>query len=108
MEKDADGDQRGPPFKPLEEVLTAQDGSNQRLLCGADAPSGRAPRGNLARELRKAISSEKGKWTDEKGASSLSSQMEMAQAPSLKDKLKVGGVWDKVSLNLHEAHAYRK
>ena len=31
------------------------------MLCGADAPPGRAPRGNLARELSRAITMEKGK-----------------------------------------------
>ena len=31
------------------------------LLCGADAPPGSAPRGNLVRELSNAITSEKGK-----------------------------------------------
>ena len=66
---------------PLEEVLTSQDGSNNRRmniqdlirhtmsLRGADAPPGTVPRGNLTRELRKAISSEKGKGKRKKGAS---------------------------------------
>ena len=66
-------EERSSPFTPLEEVLTSQDGSNERrvriedvvrhtmLLCGADAPPGRALRGNLVRELSKAITSEKGK-----------------------------------------------
>ena len=69
-------------------VLTSQDGSKRRvriedlvrhtmLLCGADAPPGRALRGNLARELTNAIPSEKGKGKGWKGAS----QMEIAQAP---------------------------
>ena len=39
------------------------------LLCGADAPTGRAPCGNLARELSNAISSEKGKGRGTKGPS---------------------------------------
>ena len=46
------------------------------LFCGADAPLGRAPRGNLARDLSKAITSEKGKRKSEKEASQ-SSQMEI-------------------------------
>ena len=101
--KEADGDQRGSPFAPLEEVLTSQDGPNKRrvniqdlisnrwkklpeevglsfailqetlstadgaphkrririqhlvrhamVVCGAEALPGRAPRGNLSREL---------------------------------------------------------
>ena len=56
-----------PPFAPLEEVMEAQDGYQKRrvkiqdpirlimLLCGQDAPQGRVPRGNMARELSKAI-----------------------------------------------------
>ena len=59
-------------FAPLEEILTSQDGPHKRrvriedlvrhtMLCGADAPPGRAPRGNLARELSWAITPEKGK-----------------------------------------------
>ena len=56
-----------PPFAPLEDVMEAQDGYQKRrvkiqdpirltmLFCGQDAPQGRAPRGNMARELSKAI-----------------------------------------------------
>ena len=80
--KEADGD------RWRRYLLTSQDGSNKRrmniqdlirhtmLLRGADAPPGTVPRGNLARELRKAISSEKGKGKREKGAFH-SSQMEV-------------------------------
>ena len=55
--QDADGDQWGPPFTPLGEVLTAQDGSNKKGIKMQDliAPPGRAPHGNLARGLSKAI-----------------------------------------------------
>ena len=90
------GRSASPPFTRVEEVTAAPDGYQRRrikiqdlvrhtmLLCGADAPLGRAPRGNLTRELSKAISSEKGKDKGEKGASQ-SLQMEIAQAPSHKD-----------------------
>ena len=61
------------PFATLEEVTAAPDGYQRRRIniqdlirhtmqiCGADAPPGRAPRGKIARELSKAISSKKGK-----------------------------------------------
>ena len=63
------------PFTPLEEVTAALDGCQRRrikiqdltrhtmLICGADALLGRGPRGNLARELSKAIPSERGAGT---------------------------------------------
>ena len=56
-----------PPFAPLV-VMEAQDGYQKNrgkdprtdqtyhAVCGQDAPQGRAPRGNMARELSKAIS----------------------------------------------------
>ena len=74
-----------PPFTLLEEATAAVDGYQRRrikiqdfirhtmLICGADAPPGRAPRGNLARELSKAISSERGKGKGVKGASQFQS-----------------------------------
>ena len=66
---------------PLGEVLSTADGAQHMrrlrvqdlvrhvvVLCGADGPPGRAPRGNLARELSKEIDSEKGKGKDGTGA----------------------------------------
>ena len=62
-------DRRGgePPFAPLEDTLATQDGAQHKrcvriqdlvrhtvILCGAQAPPGRAPRGNPAREVGKA------------------------------------------------------
>ena len=78
-----------PSFTPLKEVTAAPDGYQKRrvkiqdlirrtmLLCRADAPLGRVPRGIMARELGKAIPSEKGKGKGAKGASQ-SSQMEIS------------------------------
>ena len=76
------------PFAPLEETLATQGvAQNKRririqdlvghtmILCKADAPLGRAPCGNLARELGKVTISEKGRGQGRKGASQ-SSQME--------------------------------
>ena len=56
-----------PPYAPLEEATGTQDGYPKRrvkiqdlvrhalILCGAQVPQGRAPRGNVARELSKAF-----------------------------------------------------
>ena len=79
------------------------------LLCRANAPPERAPRGNLARELSKAISAEKGKGKGVKGASQPSqwTQIETAKAPLRKDCWKDGGVGGKVSPSLQEANENR-
>ena len=67
-----DTDSAQPPFMPPEEPIQTQEGQKRRIriqdlvrhalvLCGAQAAPGRAPRGNLARALGKAIMSDKGK-----------------------------------------------
>ena len=75
-----EGDQHS-PFTPHKEVTAALDRHQRRrmkiqdpvrhfmLICGADAPPGRAPRGNLQRRASKATASEKGEGKDTKGAS---------------------------------------
>ena len=61
------------------------------LLCGADAPQERAPRGNIARELSKAIASGKGEGEGRK-----------------QEKLKRWRRQEtKVSLSFEQAHVYR-
>ena len=70
------------------------------VLCGAEAPPGRAPRGNLVRQLSKTIVPEKGG----KGALQLSQTMDQTScAPSRKDCREDGEAGDKVSPNPQEA-----
>ena len=65
---------------PLEEAMATQDRANGKimkiqeimhtlLLCGAEVPLGRAPRGNMARQLTEAIpEAERGKGKGVMGA----------------------------------------
>ena len=87
MEEAARRGESAPPFAMLEEVTTAPDGHQRSvqdlirhamLHCGADAPLERAERGNLARELGKAIPLEKGNSKDtEEAPQSQSDSMEI-------------------------------
>ena len=73
-----DPDSAQPPFMPQEEPKQTQEGQKRRIriqdlvrlalvLCGAQAAPGRAPRGNLARELSNAIMPDKGSGKGAKG-----------------------------------------
>ena len=105
-------DQRNPPYAPLKEIQTTQDGSNKRIqnlikhtlvLCGPKVPQARAPRGNMARQLNDAIlkaekekERERGKGAD--GTWKLS---------ALSQRLLKGWRDSTASLNLQEANANR-
>ena len=79
-----------PSYAPLEEDLGTQDGYQKRrvqiqslvrhalILCRAQAPKARAPRGNLARELSKAFLPEKVKGKGKGTSQSLQFLIDLA------------------------------
>ena len=111
-----EGEHQGnPPYAPLEEILTTQDGSNKRrtkiqylikhtlVLCGPKVPQARAPRGNMARQLNDAIlKAEKGKERERgKGADGT------GKLSTLSQRLLEGWRDSTASLNLQEANGNR-